>query len=111
MFLIKAIAEAANTTTRVPATDANRAFFAMPSFSGAPSADRNKTPVASQKIITAPMATGQATLFTTFVTMPPMVCAPTTPGRAKTPNKDRNNIFLFIDRIPAPPWRGWPIRK
>jgi len=89
-------AEAAIIIIIVPATAAIKAFLAKPSFSGAPWAVKNNIPVIIQKIITHPIATGQATFVTTLLVIAPMVWAPVKVGTKTTAKRTKDSIFIFF---------------
>ena len=87
-------ADHAKITIMVPPTDANNAFLAVPSFSGAPCAAKNKIPVITQKIITNMPPTIYITLET-LATMPVIVCAAAMAGKIRMPNKVKTNKLFF----------------
>lgn len=95
----------ANITNTVPITQATKAFFATPIFSGLPAAVRYKIPVIRKPINTIVPPT-VARVVETLVAIHAKVvqAAKTIFGKTTTPNNIKNNIFLFtlIQLAPTP---------
>jgi hypothetical protein len=90
------MAEKARMIITVPAADVSRAVLAEVSFSGAPPAVRNLTPVIIQRMTTTPAAIVQtvSTIFSIMLVTRGGTAAYVKIGNAKVANEIKNNVFL-----------------
>jgi len=78
----------------VPMTAANNPVLADFNLSGAPRADKKRTPVTTHITTTTPVATSSA-VFAAALAMSPSVTACAKIGRSNTPNSIKSNIFFL----------------
>ena len=95
--------------TTVPIMQAIRAFFAVPSLSGAPAAVRYKMPVIIQPIITMAAPSSSVIVVNDLIVLQAEEAKAIIGAIKTTANKIRNNVFLFTSLEVAFIWFNKPI--